>query len=570
MEKWVVMAKKADFQKIGKEFGIDPVVARLIRNRDVEGMDDIRSYLCGTLDDIPSPWLLKDMKKATEILSAKINAGVKIRIIGDYDIDGVTATYILLTGLKRLGANVDTYIPDRIKDGYGLHSQLVEKAAADGVDTIVTCDNGIAASQEIALAKKGGMTVIVTDHHEIPYEDTEQGRVWTIPQADAVINPKQPGCGYPNKNICGAVVAWKLIWSLYETYGIDRDEILEFSEAAAVATVGDVMDLQGENRIIVKEGLKRLPHTGNQGFQALIEANGLTGERITAYHVGFVLGPCINASGRLDTASRALSLLCTKNWDQAAKAAGDLVALNQSRKAMTEEGRDKAVDLIEQSGLSKDRVLVVYLPECHESLAGIIAGRLREKYYKPVFVLTKAENGVKGSGRSIEAYSMYEELVKCSDLLEQFGGHPMAAGLSLKEENVEIFRRKLNELCTLTESELTPKITIDVPMPISYLSRELTEQLSVLEPFGKGNTKPLFAQKGLRVLNLRILGKNQNVAKMKLVDASGASVDAVYFGQALEFQSYVQQKETVSVTYYPEINVYQGRETLQAVIRNYM
>lgn len=570
MEKWVVMAKKADFQKIGKEFGIDPVVARLIRNRDVEGMDDIRSYLCGTLDDIPSPWLLKDMKKATEILSAKINAGAKIRIIGDYDIDGVTATYILLTGLKRLGANVDTYIPDRIKDGYGLHSQLVEKAAADGVDTIVTCDNGIAASQEIALAKKGGMTVIVTDHHEIPYEDTEQGRVWTIPQADAVINPKQPGCGYPNKNICGAVVAWKLIWSLYETYGIDRDEILEFSEAAAVATVGDVMDLQGENRIIVKEGLKRLPHTGNQGFQALIEANGLTGERITAYHVGFVLGPCINASGRLDTASRALSLLCTKNWDQAAKAAGDLVALNQSRKAMTEEGRDKAVDLIEQSGLSKDRVLVVYLPECHESLAGIIAGRLREKYYKPVFVLTKAENGVKGSGRSIEAYSMYEELVKCSDLLEQFGGHPMAAGLSLKEENVEIFRRKLNELCTLTESELTPKITIDVPMPISYLSRELTEQLSVLEPFGKGNTKPLFAQKGLRVLNLRILGKNQNVAKMKLVDASGTSVDAVYFGQALEFQSYVQQKETVSVTYYPEINVYQGRETLQAVIRNYM
>ena len=570
MEKWVVMAKKADFQKIGKEFGIDPVVARLIRNRDVEGMDDIRSYLCGTLDDIPSPWLLKDMKKATEVLSAKINAGAKIRIIGDYDIDGVTATYILLTGLKRLGANVDTYIPDRIKDGYGLHSQLVEKAAADGVDTIVTCDNGIAASQEIALAKKGGMTVIVTDHHEIPYEDTEQGRVWTIPQADAVINPKQPGCEYPNKNICGAVVAWKLIWSLYETYGIDRDEILEFSEAAAVATVGDVMDLQGENRIIVKEGLKRLPHTGNQGFQALIEANGLTGERITAYHVGFVLGPCINASGRLDTASRALSLLCTKNWDQAAKAAGDLVALNQSRKAMTEEGRDKAVDLIEQSGLSKDRVLVVYLPECHESLAGIIAGRLREKYYKPVFVLTKAENGVKGSGRSIEAYSMYEELVKCSDLLEQFGGHPMAAGLSLKEENVEIFRRKLNELCTLTESELTPKITIDVPMPISYLSRELTEQLSVLEPFGKGNTKPLFAQKGLRVLNLRILGKNQNVAKMKLVDASGASVDAVYFGQALEFQSYVQQKETVSVTYYPEINVYQGRETLQAVIRNYM
>lgn len=570
MEKWVVMAKKADFQKIGKEFGIDPVIARLIRNRDVEGMEDIRSYLYGTLEELPSPWLLKDMKKAAEILSVKIDSGAKIRIIGDYDIDGVTATYILLTGLKRLGANVDTYIPDRIKDGYGLHSQLIEKAAVDGVDTIVTCDNGIAASQEIAQAKKGGMTVIVTDHHEIPYQDTEQGRVWIIPEADAVINPKQPECVYPNKNICGAVVAWKLIWSLYEIYGIDREEILEFSEAAAVATVGDVMDLQGENRIIVKEGLKRLPHTKNQGFRALIEANGLEGEKITAYHVGFVLGPCINASGRLDTASRALSLLCTKEWDRAAKEAGDLVALNQSRKAMTEEGKEKAIELIEQSELSKDRVLVVYLPECHESLAGIIAGRLREKYYKPAFVLTKAENGVKGSGRSIEAYSMYEELVKCSDLLEQFGGHPMAAGLSLKEENVEPFRKRLNELCTLTQAELTPKITIDVPMPISYLSRELTEQLSVLEPFGKGNTKPLFAQKNLRVLNLRILGKNQNVAKMKLMDDSGISVEAVYFGQALEFQTYVQQKETISVTYYPEINVYQGKETLQTVIRNYM
>ena len=570
MEKWVVMAKKANFQEIGREFGIDPVVARLIRNRDVEGRESIRSYLYGTLDELPSPWLLKDMKKAAEILSAKIDSGAKIRIIGDYDIDGVTATYILLTGLKRLGADVDTYIPDRIRDGYGLHSQLVEKAAVDGVDTIVTCDNGIAASQEIAQAKKGGMTVIVTDHHEIPYQDTEQGRVWIIPQADAVINPKQPGCAYPNKNICGAVVAWKLIWSLYETYGIDRNEILEFSEVAAVATVGDVMDLQGENRIIVKEGLKRLPKTRNQGFRALIEANGLEGERITAYHVGFVLGPCINASGRLDTASRALSLLCTKEWDQAAKEAGDLVALNQSRKAMTEEGKEKAIEMIEHSELSEDRVLVVYLPECHESLAGIIAGRLREKYYKPAFVLTRAENGVKGSGRSIEAYSMYEELVRCSDLLEQFGGHPMAAGLSLKEENVEPFRKRLNELCTLTQAELTPKVTIDVPMPISYLTRELTEQLSILEPFGKGNTKPLFAQKDLRVLNLRILGKNQNVAKMKLVDVTGTSVDAVYFGQALEFQAYVQQKETVSVTYYPEINVYQGKETLQMVIRNYM
>ena len=569
MEKWVVTAKKADFQKIGQTFGIDPVIARLIRNRDVEGMENIRSYLYGTLEELPSPWLLKDMKKAVEILKDKIDQKARIRIIGDYDIDGVTATYILLTGFRRLGARVDTYIPDRIKDGYGMHSQLIEKASEDGIDTIITCDNGIAASAEIQQAKEKGMTVIVTDHHEIPYRDTDKGREWIVPEADVVINPKQSDCPYPNKNICGAVVAWKLIWALYETYGIDRNEILEFSEPAAVATVGDVMDLQGENRIIVKEGLRRLPTTKNQGFRALIEANGLGGERITAYHVGFVLGPCINASGRLDTAARALRLLCTEDADRAAKEAGDLVALNQSRKAMTEKGREEAERIIESQGLSSDRVLVVYLPECHESLAGIIAGRLREKYYKPSFVLTKAEKGAKGSGRSIEAYSMYDELVKCSDLLEQFGGHPMAAGLSLPEENIDAFRKRLNEVCTLTEEELIPKVVIDVPMPISYLSRTLTEQLSVLEPFGKGNSKPLFAQKGLRVLNLRIFGKNQNVAKMCLMDGQGNSVDAVYFGAAKEFEQYVQQKELISVTYYPEINVYQGRESLQAVIRNY-
>lgn len=569
MEKWVVTAKKADFQKIGQTFGIDPVIARLIRNRDVEGMENIRSYLYGTLEELPSPWLLKDMKKAVEILKDKIDQKARIRIIGDYDIDGVTATYILLTGFRRLGARVDTYIPDRIKDGYGMHSQLIEKASEDGIDTIITCDNGIAASAEIQQAKEKGMTVIVTDHHEIPYRDTDKGREWIVPEADAVINPKQSDCPYPNKNICGAVVAWKLIWALYETYGIDRNEILEFSEPAAVATVGDVMNLQGENRIIVKEGLRRLPTTKNQGFRALIEANGLGGERITAYHVGFVLGPCINASGRLDTAARALRLLCTEDAGTAAKEAGDLVALNQSRKAMTEKGREEAEQIIESQGLSSDRVLVVYLPECHESLAGIIAGRLREKYYKPSFVLTKAEKGAKGSGRSIEGYSMYDELVKCSDLLEQFGGHPMAAGLSLPEENIDAFRKRLNEVCTLTEEELIPKVVIDVPMPISYLSRTLTEQLSVLEPFGKGNTKPLFAQKGLRVLNLRIFGKNQNVAKMRLVDEQGNSVDAVYFGAAREFEQYVQQKELISVTYYPEINVYQGRESLQAVIRNY-
>ena len=569
MEKWMVYNKKAVFQKIGSEFGIDPVIARLIRNRDIQDMKEIRSYLYGTLAEIPSPWKMKDMERAVQILQKKITQKKKIRIIGDYDIDGVTATCILLKGLKRLNANVDTYIPDRVKDGYGMHEQLIDKALEDGIDTILTCDNGIAAAAEIEYAKKEGLTVIVTDHHDIPFRDTEDGRIWIIPKADAVVNPKQNDCLYPNKNICGAVVAWKLIWALYERLGIDSDEIWDFLELAAIATVGDVMDLQGENRIIVKEGLKKLSSTSFEGLKALICVNNLEGAEITAYHVGFVIGPCINASGRLDTAARSLELLLADNMEDAMKLADDLYDLNQSRKAMTEQGKEQAIQSIEENNLGKDRVLVVYLPDCHESLAGIIAGRIREAYNKPVFVLTKGADGVKGSGRSIEAYSMYEELVECSDLLTQFGGHPMAAGLSMEEKNVELFRRRLNDNCTLTEQDLIPQIMIDVPMPISYLSKKLTEQLKVLEPFGKGNSKPLFAQKNLRAVGIRVLGRNRNVAKMLLIDENGIKMDAVYFGEAQEFVDFVQAHDTISVTYYPEINVFQGRENLQVVIKNY-
>ena len=569
MEKWMVYNKKADFQKIGSEFGIDPVIARLIRNRDIQDMKEIRSYLYGTLAEIPSPWKMKDMEREVQILQKKITQKKKIRIIGDYDIDGVTATCILLKGLKRLNANVDTYIPDRVKDGYGMHEQLIDKALEDGIDTILTCDNGIAAAAEIEYAKKEGLTVIVTDHHDIPFRDTEDGRIWIIPKADAVVNPKQNDCLYPNKNICGTVVAWKLIWALYERLEIDSDEIWDFLELAAIATVGDVMDLQGENRIIVKEGLKKLSSTSFEGLKALICVNNLEGAEITAYHVGFVIGPCINASGRLDTAARSLELLLADNMEDAMKLADDLYDLNQSRKAMTEQGKEQAIQSIEENNLGKDRVLVVYLPDCHESLAGIIAGRIREAYNKPVFVLTKGSDGVKGSGRSIEAYSMYEELVKCSDLLMQFGGHPMAAGLSMEEKNVELFRRRLNDNCTLTEQDLIPKIMIDVPMPISYLSKKLTEQLKVLEPFGKGNSKPLFAQKNLRAVGIRVFGRNRNVAKMLLIDENGIKMDAVYFGEAQEFVDFVQAHDTISVTYYPEINVFQGRENLQVVIKNY-
>lgn len=569
MEKWVVTAKKADFQGIGRKYGIDPVIARIIRNRDITGDEAIEEYLNGTLADIPSWKLLKDIDKAVEIISGKIDAGTKMRIIGDYDIDGVTATYILLKGFKRLGANVDTYIPDRVADGYGIHDHLIKKAMEDGIDTIVTCDNGISASSQITYAKELGMTVVVTDHHEVPFTDNEEGRTYILPPADAIINPKQADCTYPNKNICGAVVAMKLVFALYEKYRLPEEEKEDFLEPAAIATVGDIMDLQGENRILVKEGLARLPFTKNKGLKALIRAIGLEDQKITSYDIGFRLGPCINASGRLDTAMRSLALLQSEDEEEAAKLAGDLKALNDSRKALTEKGTEKAYKLIESSNLKNDRVMVVFLPECHESLAGIIAGRIREKYHKPTFVLTRGEKSLKGSGRSTENYSMYEELVKCDSLLVQYGGHPMAAGLSIEEENVEKFRQTLNDNCTLTEEDMIPKIVIDVPMPISYINEELVEQLSILEPFGKGNTKPLFAQKNLRVLKVEIYGKTQNTVKLQLRDPSGAVMDGLYWGEAKEFADFARSHETISVTYYPRINSYMGRESLQIVIQNY-
>ena len=569
MEKWVVAAKRADFNSIGQEFEIDPVIARLIRNRDVTGQDNIRMYLKGSIKDIPSPWLMKDMKKAVKIIKEKVSEKAKIRIIGDYDIDGVMSTYVLLRGLIRIGADVDTYIPDRVADGYGIHEHLINRAEEDKVDTILTCDNGIAAVSEIQLAKEKGMTVIVTDHHEIPYKETENGREIILPPADAILNPKQQDCPYPSKNLCGAVVAFKLISALYEEFCVPGEELEDFYELAAIATVGDVMDLQGENRILVKEGLKRLKNTGNPGLRELIRVNGLEDSKITAYHVGFVLGPCINASGRLDTAARSLALLNAENQGEAAKLAGDLTALNQSRKSLTEEGKEAAIHQVENTDLKNDRVLVIYLPDCHESIAGIIAGRIREKYHKPTFVLTKGENSAKGSGRSIEAYSMYEELVRCADLLIQFGGHPMAAGLSIEEKNIEKFRRRLNQNCSLTEEDLQPKFVIDVPMPISYITKNLVRQIALLEPFGKGNTKPLFAQKGLKVLDAVVVGRNRNVAKVRLMDPQGTVMDGVYFGEADEFVRFIKDRSSVSVTYYPEINQFRGREDIQIVIQNY-
>lgn len=565
----MVAAKRADFKGIGERFGIDQVTARIIRNRDVIGEKAIEKYLHGSRKDFYSPWLLKDMEKAVAILQEKIENRNRIRIIGDYDIDGVMSTYILLESLRGLGCDVDMMIPNRITDGYGINEHLIEQAWQEGRDTIITCDNGIAAVTQIRKAKDLGMTVIVTDHHEVPFEDLEGGRKEILPPADAIVNPKQKACSYPFAGLCGAVVAMKVMEALYEKMAPEVDLVDKMLPFAGIATIGDVMDLQDENRILVKEGLQRLHHTTNLGLQELIRVNNLEPENISPYHIGFILGPCLNASGRLDTAKRALQLLLADSREEAAVLAGDLKNLNESRKEMTAQGLEKAIEQVESTSMMEDTVLVVFLPECHESLAGIIAGRLRERYHKPSFVLTRGEEGVKGSGRSIESYSMYEKLCECKEYLTKFGGHPMAAGLSLEEENVERFRRKLNEQSGLTEEDLVEKVTIDVPMPIHYIRKDLVQELSLLEPFGKGNEKPLFAQKNLWISQMRVFGKKRNVVKMRLTDENGYPMDGVYFGNGDEFAEEGRGKRKISIVYYPDINMYQGRESLQVIIRHY-
>lgn len=571
MEKWVVSAKRGDFYAISQKFGVDPVIARLIRNRDQITDEEIEQYLYGTMEKLHSWKQMKGMEDALKMIEQKIREKKKIRIIGDYDIDGVCSTYILLTGLRKAGANADIDIPDRMKDGYGISRELIDRAREAKIDTIITCDNGISAIEQIAYAKRLGMTVIVTDHHEIPYEEQQDGTIRTIlPDADVIVNPKQPGCPYPFKGICGAMVAYKFICGLFERAGFSSHAHEELIEFAAIATVGDVMDLADENRILVKEGLRRITNTSNKGLKALILVNNLEGKPISAYHIGFVLGPCINASGRLSTAKRALELLMAEDEKKAAELAVDLKALNESRKEMTAKGVEEAVQMIETSHMDSDRVLVIYLPKCHESLAGIIAGRIRERYAKPVFVLTKGEEGVKGSGRSIEAYHMFKELVKCKALLSKFGGHPMAAGLSLPEENVDAFRKLLNDNCALTEEEMAEKVRIDVPMPISYVNMPLIRQLNLLEPFGKGNTKPLFAQKNIKITGCRVFGKNRNVVKMKLYDENGFEADGVWFGAGDAFVERIREKERWSVAYYPSINAYNGRESIEIIVQNYI
>ena len=568
-EKWMLYAKKADFQEIGHKFHVSPVLARLIRNRDVVGDEAIERYLNGTVDQMHSPELLPDLTLAAEILEQKISSEAAIRIVGDYDIDGVCSTCILYRGLERLGARVDYEIPDRVKDGYGINESIIRAASEDGIDTILTCDNGIAAISQIALAKELGMTVVVTDNHDIQTVLSEDGKEEDLlPPADALVNPKRRDSVYPYPQICGAMVAYKLIQVMYERSGIPRAEWLDMMELAAVATVGDVMKLQDENRIVVKEGLRRLRDTKNLGLRALIEANQLDPEKISAYHIGFVIGPCLNAGGRLDTAKLALALLLAESGEEARGLALELKALNDQRKDMTQKGVDEAAAQVEERYMA-DKVLVVFLPDCHESLAGIVAGRIRERYHKPTLILTHSEEGAKGSGRSIEAYHMFQGLVEVQDLLTKFGGHPMAAGFSLPLEHVEEFRRRLNENAKLTPEDFIPKVWIDIALPFEYVDEALIEELERLEPFGQGNEKPQFAQKDLAVRSARVMGKNRNVVKLMLVNERGAALDAVVFTDGDLFLEEMGDSRRMDVVYYPTVNEYNGRRTVQIVVRNW-
>lgn len=563
-EQWMLQTKKADFNELSKKYHISPITARIIRNRDVVGDEAVNRYLHGSVSELYNPHLLKDMDQAVAILHEKVRDGKKIRIVGDYDIDGVCSTYLLYRALKRVNAKADYEIPDRIRDGYGINASIIENAALDGIDTILTCDNGIAAVEQIALAKQLGMTVLVTDHHDIRKEENLE----ILPPADVIINPKQESCNYPYPEICGGMVAYKLVQALYEAFGIPMEEWLEMLEFAAIATVGDVMKLQDENRIIVREGLKRIAETKSIGLRKLIEKNNLDRNRITAYQIGFVIGPCLNAGGRLSTAKLALSMLLCDDEEQADRMAQELKELNDLRKEMTQQSTDEAVNQVERLH-QEDKVLVVYLPDCHESLAGIIAGRLKERYQKPAFVLTRGSEGVKGSGRSIEKYHMFEGLVGVKDLLLKFGGHPMAAGFSLPESNVDEFRRRLNEQAELTDDDFVRKLWIDVPMPLEYVSEDLTQELELLEPFGQGNEKPQFAQKGLHIRSARVMGKNRNVVKLSLATEQGTVMDGMMFGDGDAFMQELGNSRKMDVIYYPGVNEYNGSKTLQITIKSY-
>ena len=585
-ERWFIKNKKADYKYISNKYGITELMCKLIINRDIINDEMIKSYINPDFDKLHDPREMKDLEKAVEILKGKIDANEKIRIVGDYDVDGVISVYILYSALKRCNANVDYEIPDRIKDGYGININIIKQAKEDKIDTIITCDNGISAIEPIKYAKELGITVIVTDHHDIPFvEDENNIRKFISSDADAIVNPKQEECKYKFKQLCGAGVAFKLIEVLYEKLNIDKKECYKFIEFLAIATVCDVVDLVDENRIFVKKGLEFINSTTNLGLQELIRECEMNEKTLSVYHLGFIIGPCINACGRLDSAKEGLKLLLSKEEEEAVKLSKELVKLNEERKDMTLKGVETAIEIVEKNGMIHDKVLVIYIPDVHESLAGIIAGRIREKYNAPTLIITKSENGAKGSGRSIEEYNMFEELVKCKDLLGNFGGHPMAAGFSLKEENIEEFRRRLNENTMLTDEDLLKKITIDCVLPLDTINYDLINDLERLEPFGKANSKPLFAEKNINILKATVLGKNRNVLKLKLKTKFNKAIDAIYFGDIYEFEETISNKYgngelqklydgsyndvVLDLVFYPSINEYNGNTNIQIVVQSY-
>ncbi len=565
---WRVYAKRADFKGIAGKYGIDQVIARIIRNRDICGDAAIDMYLNGDINDMHNPESMKDAVLSVDIITQKIKDKCKIRIIGDYDIDGICSIYILYKGLMAAGADVDYVVPHRINDGYGINEHLIDNAINEGIDTIITCDNGIAAYNQVKYAKENGLTVIVTDHHDVPFDEVNGVKEYRVPPADAVVNPKQEDCQYPFRLLCGAGVAYKLISLIYERLRLNTKDMEEYREFMAIATVGDIVDLIDENRVVVKYGLKHIAHTVNTGLKALVEECGVDINNISSYHIGFVIGPCLNASGRLDTARKAIELMLCKNTEEAHNMARELITLNTERKQMTEDETAKAIELVEKNDMLKDRVLVIYLPDCHESIAGIIAGRIKERYYRPTFVITNAEEGAKGSGRSIEGYNMYEEINKCKNVLTKYGGHPMAAGLSLETADIDVFRKMLNDNATLDDSDLIPKTWIDVPMPVGYASMGLVGQLKLLEPFGKGNEKPVFADRDLYVKTASIIGKNRNVLKMQLETKEGYIVQAVQFGIS-DKDPVPKAGSRILIVYYPDINVYNGVSSLQIIIKEW-
>lgn len=578
-ERWFIQTKKADFNEIARKFNISPILARLLRNRDVIEENQIRTYLNPAIEDMHSPWLFKDIDKVVDILKIKISSNLKIRIIGDYDVDGICSSYILNKSLSNLGAIVDVVIPHRIADGYGISDEMVKKAFDDGIDTILTCDNGISAYKQIELAKSLGMTVIVTDHHEIPFEDDGGEKRYIIPNADAIVNPKQQDCSYPFKELCGAMVAYKVMEALYESMNRSASNLRQLLIYGAIATICDIMDLKDENRIIVSYGLKRIKSNNDIGLNALIDVCGLNKSNISAYQFGFVIGPCLNASGRLDSAKKALDLLNSTDYNKARVKAEELKALNDERKNMTEEGAKEAISIAQELD---DNVLVIYLPSCHESIAGIIAGRVKDRFNKPTFIITNGENGLKGSGRSIEEYNMYEELVKVKDLLTKFGGHKMAAGLSLNKENLVLLQKALNDNSTLTEDDLYLKVWIDMQLPFEYVTINLINELELLQPFGKGNSSPIFADKNIKIKKMQILGKTGNVIKLLLENQQGYRIEGIVFSKSEYLMKFLMEKYgddevnkalkgennniEISIAYYPSINEYNGRVTLQVVV----